>query len=572
MKRSRGLLVFLIGLFVIAAAWLWWVKPRQVDMAAYAPSNSLLYLEANSPAKIAQALQNTDAWKLVDDLAGTQRSPLQSSWIQHFVAWTGIGPVESVILARSQVAVVVTDLGATEDTDTLRIRPEGALIIETKTSERRIRPVVDNAARKLAELTYGKADLRSTNIDGLDFNEWVSPDGTRQIVVVVAGSLVVIGNTRRAVQSCLAVRQGRAPSLKEDAELSRIRFELRGNDALTFGYVPPGNSPKLLSIGVPLLMGRAPVNSEFQRLVTSGASKVFGSLGWTSRPYKTGIEDRFLISLQPQVLARLKPAFTSGKVSTEMERVVPADISSITFYKFENPISVWQTMKSSISSQIDALSSVVFTSLFNSSLRSYGIDDPESFLSMISAEIITFRQDQNAERSLLVARVRDEAKLRAVLAKTMRLRSTKSSTSEVEILVNNDGESAASFVKDFIVMGSPPDVLKYAQILNTGVSNLEPDKLKRVTMFAPLTSSANILTYTDDSDRVRNFFSAALAAQRLAPAPRNRMDQLLNQLPYAATETTLGERGIERTTVSPMGQFSTLLPLLIPANRSPSTP
>ncbi|HWN12116.1 MAG TPA: hypothetical protein VNO50_22995 [Pyrinomonadaceae bacterium] len=572
MKRSRGLLVFLIGLFVVAAAWLWWVKPRQVDMAAHAPANSILYLEANSPAKIAQSLQNTEAWKLVHDLAGTEPEPLQSSWLQELVAWTGIGPVESVILARAQVAVVVTDLGATEDSDTLRIKPEGALIIETKTSERRIRPVIDNAARKLAEITYGKPELRSTNIDGFDFSEWVSPDGTRQIVVVVVGSLVIIGNTRRAVQSCLAVKQRGAPSLKDDAELSRIRFELRGNDALTFGYVPPGNSAKLLSIGVPLLMGRAPVNSEFQRLVTSGASKVFGSLAWTSRPFRTGIEDRFLISLQPQILARLKPVFTSARVSSDVERIVPADVTSITFYKFENPSSVWHTMKSSISSQIDALSAVVFTSLFNSSLGSYGIDDPESFLSTTSADIITFRIDQNAERSLLVARVKDEAKLRELLAKTMRIRSAGPAVSQVEILVDTEGETAASFVRDFIVMGSPAEVLKYAQVLSTGNPALDPDKFKKAIMFAPLTSSANILTYTDDSDRVRNFFSAAFAAQRVAPVPRNRMDQLLSQLPYAATETTLGERGIERTTVSPLGQFSTLLPLLIPTERSPSAP
>lgn len=572
MKRSRWLLVFFLVLVVVPAVWLWWVKPRQVDMAAHAPANSLVYLEANSPSGIAQALQGTEAWRLVHELAGTQQAPLQDSWIQQFVAWTGIGPVESVILARAQMAVVVTELGATEDSDTLRIKPEGVLIIETKTSSRRIRPAVDNAARRLAELTYGKPVLRSTNIDGVDFDEWVSPDGSRQIVVVVAGSLVIIGNTRQAVQSCLAVTQGRVASLKDDAELNRMRFELRGNEALTFGYVPPGNSAKLLSIGVPLLMGRAPANSEFQRLIVGGASKVFGSLGWTSRPFKTGIEDRFLISLQPGVLQRLKPVFTPSLVGSDLEQIVPDDVSSITFYKFENPISAWQTLRSSISSQIDALSAVVFTSLLNSSLRSYGIDAPEGFLSAVTAEIATFRIDQYADRSLLVARVKDEAKLRELLAKTMRNRSAGDPVSQIEILEDSEAESAASLVRGFIVMGAPPDVLKYAQILRNGGSRSDFGKLKRVTFFAPLISSANILTYSDDSDRVRNFFSSALAAQRVAPVPRNRLDQLLYQLPYASTETSLGERGIERTTVSPMGQFSTLLPLLIPPDRAQPTP
>lgn len=572
MKRRHWLLVSFPVLSVSLALWLWWVHPRHVDMATYAPANSLLYLEANSPIKIVEALQNTEAWKLVHQLVGSREEPLYNPWLQRFVGWTGIGPIESVILARAQVAVVVTDLGATEDSDTLRIKPEGALIVETKTSERRIRPVIDRAVKKLAELTYGKPVLRSTNIDGVDFNEWVSPDGSRQIVAVVSGSLVIIGNTRQAVQNCLAVKLGRGAGLKDDAELSRMRFELRGNDALTFGYVPPGNSPKLLATGLPLLMGRAPVNSEFQRLITNGASKVFGSLGWTSRPFKTGIEDRFLISLQPQILARLKPVFTSNRTSRELEQIVPDGVSSITFYRFESPTNAWQALRSSISSQVDALSAVFFTSLFNSSLSSYGINEPESFLSTVGTEIITFRIDPNADRSLLLARVNDETKLRELLGKTMRIRAAPAQVKQIEMLEDDEREFGASFVNGFIVIGSPPDVLKYAQIMTNSGAGSDPDKFKRLAFFVPLTSSANILTYSDDSDRVRSFFSAALSAQRLPAVQRNRMDQLLVQLPSAATETSMGERGIERTTMSPMGQFSTLLPLLIPSDRAQPTP
>lgn len=572
MRRSRWLLVIVLAFLALAAAWLWWVKPRQVDMAAHAPANSLLYLEANSPLKIAQALQGTEAWSLVNSLNGGRTADLQSGWLQQFVGWTGIGPVESVILARAQVAVVVTDLGATEDSDTLRIRPEGALIIDTKTSEGRIRPAVDKAVRKLAELTYGKPVLRTAVVDGVNFNEWVSPDGARQIVAVVSGSLAIIGNSRQAVQSCLAVKRGSTPSLKDDPELTRMRFELRGADALTFGYVPPGNSPKLLSIGVPLLMGRAPANSEFQRFITSGAAKVFGSLGWTTRPFKTGIEDRFLISLQPQILERLRPAFTTSRSAAEMQQIVPGEASSITFYRFENPASVWQALRSSISSQIDALSAVVFTSLLNSSLGSYGIGAPEQFLSTVNGNIITFRLDENAERSLLVARTSDKAKLRELLAGTMRAKSGGNQANQFEMLEDNEGESAAGFVGEYVVMGSPLDVLKYAQLLGTGTVRSDPERFKKQSFYAPLTSSANIITYADDSDRVRNFFSSALAAQGAAPVPRNRMDQLLVQLPYAATETSLGERGLDRITVSPMGQFSTLLPLLIPSDRPQSKP
>lgn len=570
MRRSRGFMVVLAGIVVLIAAWLWWVKPRQVDMSNHAPANSLLYLEASNPLEVVKALEATEAWRIVDTLTENQQSIPSNSWIQWFVGRTGIGPVESVILARAQVAVVVTDLGATEESETLRVKPEGVLIIETKTSESRIRPAVEKAVKKLAELTYGKPVLRTTTIDGVNFIEWISPEGSRQIVTAIQGSIAFVGNTQRAVQTCLAVSRGLQPSLKADAELNRVRSELGATTALSFGYVPATNSARLLSIGVPLLMGRAPGNSEFQRLVSSGASKIFGSLGWSSRPFKTGIEDRFLISLQPGILDQLKPVFTGGKLGSEMLQILPADVHSVTYYKFENPATAWQGLKSSVSSQVDALSAVFFSSVFNSSLGSYGIDAPEQFLETVGPAVATFRLDQNAERSLLIAPVKEPAKLRELLNKTLKAKVT-GEKGQVEILEDSQGEFAAGFVNGFIVMGSPSDVRRYA-VTRTAQPLADGGRLAKLTFFVAFTSHANIVTYADDADRVRSFVSAIRAAKGAPTIAAARIDEMLDALPYAATETSLGERGLERTTFSPLGQFSTLLPLLIPAERVKTSP
>ena len=571
MRRSRWLLIVLLAVIVIGASWLWWVKPSQVDMAAHAPANSLLYLETNNPLEVVQALESTEAWRIVENFAGRGQNSRKNAWLHKLVGWTGIGPIESVILARAQVAVIITDLGTTEDAETLRIKPEAALIIETKTSEHRIRPAVEKAVKKLAELTYGKPSSRAITIDGVDFTEWVAPDGSRQIVSVIYGSLVIIGNTRQAVQTCLAVSQGLQPSLKEDAELNRLRLELGGAEALSFGYVPTSKSARLLSIGVPLLMGRAPANSEFQRLISSGASKVFGSIGWSCRPFMAGIEDRFLISLQPSILDTLKPTFTPINLSSLRPQLRTDEVHSVTYYNFGNPILAWQALKTSVSSQVDALSAIIFTSLLNSSLGSYGIVDPEQFLSAVNSDIVTLRMDQNAERSLLVARVRDQAKLRELLTKTMRVKATTNQPGQVEMLEDPQGELSASFVGEFVVLGAPTDVRRYTEALGNSAKPADPNKLKKLTFFAP-SSSANIMTYADDSDRVRDFVAAVLAAKGVSAVVGSGMDQLLYGLPYSSTETTLGDRGLERTTRSPLGQFSTLLPLLIPAERARATP
>ncbi len=569
MRRSRWFLVAFLVLIAVVASWFWWVKPKQLDMAAYAPADSLLYLEANHPLEVARVLTTTDAWKILENFTGNQQGAAGNAWLQRFVGWTGIGPIESVILARAQVAVVVTDLGATEEADTLRVKPEGALIIETQTAESRIRPPVEKAIKKLAEITYGKPVFRRATIDGVDFLEWTAPEGARQIVATIVGSMVIIGNTQQAVQNCLAVSQGRRPSLREDPELKRVRLQLRGEQALSFGYVPAANSARLLSIGVPLLLGRAPANSEFQRLITTGAAKVFGSLGWSSRPFMSGIEDRFLISLQPSIVARLKPNFTPIELSSQMQQILPADVHSVTYYKFENPLSAWQGVKGAVSSQIDALSAIVFSSLLKSALNSYGIEEPEAFLAAVNAEILTLRMDQDSERSLLIARVRDQAKLRELFAKTMRVKTSRDRKGEPEMMEDPQSEFAASFVSEFVVMGSPADVRHYTDAAWNRTLLSDPDKLRKITFFVPFSSAASIVTYANDSDRARRFIIAAIAANGGDPVGGNRMDQLLRGLPYSATETSLGEHGLERTTRSPLGQFSTLLPLLIPEQRAP---
>ena len=569
MRRSRWIVLCGLLLFAIVASWLWWVKPKKVDMATYAPADSLLYLEANRPLEVVETIANTDAWKAFEKVMGNTASKPRSQWLQRFVGWTGIGPIQSVILARAQIAVVVTDLGTTEEGDTLNIKPEGAILIETHSAEGRVRPPFEQALKTLAEKTYSRPTSRRVTLDGVEFIEWNAPEGSRQIVGTIVGSLVIIGTSEHAVQNCLAVSQGRRPSLKDDPELSRMRNQLEGERALTFGYVPPGNSARLLAIGMPILLGRAPGDSEFQRLITNGAAKVFGSLGWTSRAYLTGIEDRYLITLQPSIVARLKPNFGSTNISSPMQRVLPDDIYSVTSYKFENPVAAWQSLKTAVSSQVDALSAIVFSSLLKSALLSYGIDDPETFLGAVKGELLTLRLDENGEHSILIAGVRDRATLLELVKKKMAAKLASDNAKETETFEDSQGEFAVSFVNEFIVTGAPVDVRRYVDAMQVNRTVLSAEKLKRMAFFVPTSSTANIVTYTNDGERVRRFISTTISARGAPTVATERIEEAIADLPYSATETALGDHGIERFTRSPLGQFSTFLPLLLPEQPSP---
>src|SRR6185437_10589577 len=511
MRRSRWVLLFAVLLLIVVGAWLWWVRPKNVDMAMFAPADSLLYLESNRPIEVVDAITATQALKALANAVQSHSVPSQSHWLRGFIRWTGIGPIKSVILARAQVALVVTDLHAVEEGDSLNIKSEGALLIETHTFERRIRATFEETIKALAEKTYGRPTFRRVTIEDVEYNEFIAPEGSRQIVWVVHGSLVIIGNSEHIVQDCLAVSQGRRPSLKGDPELGSMRLKLEKGGSLTFGYVPPANSARLLAVGLPILLGRAPGDSELQRVITSGASKVFGSLGWTSSPYLTGIEDRYLINLQPSIVAHLKPTFVANSTSSQIKSALPDQVYSVTSYRFANPAAAWLSLKTAVSSQVDALSAIVFSSLLKSTLLSYGIDDPESFLGAVEGELLTIRLDETEERYLLIAGVHDRAALHQFLSRGMSVK-LRNSGGRLEMFEDQTGDFAAALNDDFVVIGSPHDVRRFSALTDGGTL-MSADTLKRMTFFLSSPISGNVVTYTDDGDRVRSFISAISSAK-----------------------------------------------------------
>lgn len=561
MTRTRWILTATLVLLGILGGWLWWVRPQSADMSSYAPADSLLYLESNNPAEVVSALTRTDAWKLVDDLTGNQRRPDSGRWFKAFVRWTGIGPINSVLFARAQLAVVVTDLGVAQEGETLTVKPEGALLIETHTSASRIQAPVEQALKKFAETAYGQPTLKRTTLDGFEFIEWIAPGGSRQIVATIAGTLVIVGNTERAVQKTLAVALQRQPSLKDDPDLKRLRLELQAEHALAFGYVPATKSAHLLSVAVPMILGRAPDNTEFERLIDAGSARIIGSLGWSCRPFLNSIEDRYRIDLHPTVVARLKESFSCQQPGQTSNPVLPDNFSSVSYYRFQNLATAWQGLQTAVSSQVDALSAILFSSILKAALLPYGINEPDKFLSLIDNPVLIARMDSETPSSMLVAKLRDQTAMRELLTKGMEFQLVDAKPN-AEAFRNSENEVAARFVNGFIVIASQPEADRYVE----KVTSTSPESTGAwpQSLLPPLSSSACILTYTNDIDRVRAFIATLMAARASAARPSEQTDRLLRALPYSATETTLGERGFERITRSPLGQFSTLLPLVLP--------
>ena len=559
MNRTRS---FVVGILFVACVTLWllWVNPKPVDMARFAPANSLLYLETNSPSSVLAALSTTDAWKLLDQEPNAPRMPAPGGWIERFFRVTGLGPIDSVIIARSQIAVVVTDLGTTEQGETLKVKPEAVLILETHTAQGRVRAPIERALQKFLTDSYSRPEPERTTIEGVDLVEWRDPAAGRQIVAAFYGTLVVVGNSRRSVDSCLSVIRRRAPSLKDNPDLHRERALQNSQSALAFGYVPEQESSRLISVGLPLLLARAPEGVEFQKLITQAVSRMIGDLSWTARPFRGGIEDRYHISLKRDVVMRMKPHFRSS--DNVNEPVLSTDFHSISEYRFDDPLAAWQELKTTISAHVDSLGVIFINSILKSSLLTYGIEDPELFLGGVKGNLCTVRLDHQGDRQLLIARVGDQSKVIDVFQGRMGFMKKNSTLTDTNVFENSEGSTSAAINDSIVVVGHPADVQQYFRIAADSTKIEKSSQPQRITHFAGSPALSSVVTYTNDDDRVRACIVSILSVSggELSSA----LDSRIASLPYAATDTSLSEEGLTRITRSSMGQFSTIIPLLIP--------
>ena len=563
MKLVRGFLTVALFFLLVTAAWLAWNRPQTADMARYAPADSLVYLESNSLLEIAESIVNTDAWKILSPLLGSKIDQRPSSWLGHFLAWTGFGPTSKVILSRAQVAVVMLDLGASEQGETLTIRPEAAILVETHTSERRIRSTVEEALERFAEKSYSKPTFQRNIVDQAEFLVWTAPEGDRQIVATIDGTLLIVGNSERAARTCLEVHRGQRTGLSQNQELRQMRANLASDGALAFGFVSSSHAAQLLSIGAPLLFGKALGDLAFERTIASGAAKVLGPIGWSSHSHHGGIEDRYLFSLQPPIVSRLRPVFRGTYAGSSGLKLLPDDVHSLTIYKFEDPAATWRMFESAVSAQLDTLSAVVFTSLAKSALLPYGIEHPEKFLHAVGPELITARLKPDAERALLIAHIRNEPVLREILIKQGQGRSDSFGRTEIVVFPE---KRAISFFDGYLLMGSEEDVRRCVQSEQRKSPIPSEARFKKLEHFAPFSSSSALVTYTDESKHLKNFVTAVNRAENSLNNwnGATAVERAVLDLPYSATETTLDGQGIQRRTRSSLGQFSTLIPLLLP--------
>ena len=564
MKRLRLVSVLVLLVILGLAAWLWVASPARVDLADYAPADALVYVEFNNLADVARAIQYTDAWKAAAPI--TQSKPRGENRLLTAAARAGVAPIEGVLFARAQVALVVLGLNTSEENDTLKVRPEVAVIAETHTTRWRTKPAAVEAVKRLANFAYGASSCTERS-DDADYIECSTNGGDRKLIGAVDGTLVILGNSDNAVRSCLEVRRGMRPSIRTDSEFLRSRSSVTTPQSLGFGYISSANSAKLFSWAAPLLMGMAPGDQQMQQLLAVSAGKILRGIAWTAVPAGGGIEDRFLFSLESGVVSRLQPAFETAQRDEDIWKLVPGSFQSLTIYRSREPAAAWSSLDSVVSFKLDALPAVLFGSLLKSSLSAYGISNPKEALATLNPPLLTMKPSAGAEGSVLIARVNDEARLRRSL--------TEEVFKDGQILQGMAAEPdpakefSAVFADGYVILGKTENLRPcLAELRKSGATVTEEKKSVQDSARA---STAAIVTYSNDEARLTNFISTLVLLQgrRLTSDEFVQLQNTVGRSSFAASETRLSQGGIERRTRSAFGQFSTFISLLQPEGGGP---
>ncbi|MGH9945324.1 MAG: hypothetical protein ACRD9R_23480, partial [Pyrinomonadaceae bacterium] len=466
-SRTRNSVAFaFLFLASFIAFWLWWNRPRKVDMAEYAPADALIFLEANDLPDIVAGLASTTAWQELAPAAGLRADTGSYLKLSRLAAWTGIGPSELVLFARAQAAAVVFGFDAAEEPgSSLRIRPQAAFIFETHSREGRAiaateKLVGDLARRIFAAPRFGKRQ----DVAGAHIFTWGSADGSRQIVAAVMEGVVILGNEEAAVQRCLAVKRGEQASLAEDQQLVTMRERVVRAGALSFGYVSPAGARKLLEVAALAYAGQLSTNpsaqSAFAVLLPQLAERLLGSAAWSSRLVDGAVEDRYFLTGRGGLPERLRsPLVPFRETLTGAPNLLPAGLYQLTSYNFREPDAAWRALNQALSTQLDITLAPAGVRYLDEWLRPFGIESPREFFQTVGPGLYTARLDPAGEGLVFTAPVRDEAALRAQLLAVLgrRPRAERIGVHEMLFSGAEDG-MAAGFVSGHVIMGAAEDV------------------------------------------------------------------------------------------------------------------
>jgi hypothetical protein len=555
--KFRRIAVLLVVIIVVGSgAWLYWNRVAPSDLAVWAPADSLAYVEVNDLSALAEGVQETQAWKSLGPLLGAPSQLATSKSLVRIARWTGIGSADAVMFARAQAAVVFSGAEGTQDGSTLVIKPLLTLIIETHTSQRRMRGAIENHLEQMARDDFGNPTLIRKQTAGIELEEWQSEDGARKIVVAFVETTVIVANDEASVLRAIEAGTGKRPSLKNQTELDQLR---RGTDSpkpALFGFVTQAGVKSLIQAYALKTEGGSGVSSDSitkARLLADIFGGIVKHLAWTARFTESAVEDRFLVGLAPGVTDRLRASMPPDRAPDLAQLpFVPPDVHSVSLYAFHDSAAVWSDLSAVIASHADIVGAIAARPVMKGLLSSYGIGDAEMFTRGIGTHLQTLRAEEG-NPAVLIADVFDRSTIEKAIAPRFGTNPRKEKFEDADLLVAADNWTAAFYQNNFLIGPGDP-VRRCLQARTKGESVSSTQSFRQAQRFVDVSQPLTVLTFTKDSRAAVSFVDAFSHQSRSAFSTNAAaIAQASQSLPLAMSAVVIKEGRLEWTSRSSFG-------------------
>jgi hypothetical protein len=564
LKLRKSLLLLASLLIVLGAAWAFWNRPNSADMSRYVPAESVAYIEANDLAQIADGLSRTEAWKALSEPLGAPRKLISHPWLLSVARWTGIGSAESVLLARSQFAVCFAQPQTTESGSTLTIKPLAALVIETHTSEGRMRSTIEKYVDQLARESYGSdVVVVRKQVNGADLQEWSTADNSRRLVLSIVDTVAIVGNDESIVMSCLDVHARKRRSLAED---NQFQATLQSRDARSaaFAYVPKTGVKLIIQAWALSRAGNSSDAASIASLISNTFGNLIDALAWSSRFDDTGAEDRCLVTLTQGVTQQAASLTSSEPLNAIDISLVPPDADSVTAYSLRDPKGFWSQLNAVVSSHSEVVGAIASRPLLQGLLEPYGIRDANGFFAAIGPRLEIIRLDHSAP-AVLVAEALDEESLKKIAADRLGAGPRVEQLGQAEVFTSSSENWSIAFLDKYFLSGPADEVRRCIEAKARGESIGTVSGFSRAQSFIDTSFPTFSLSFADDRASAISFVELFSKQERSAFSMNAAAIQKgAASLKYSASVTTIRNGSIEWTARSSFGLVGLLLTTLVP--------
>lgn len=519
---------------------LWWIflivffsacsEPPKRDMRSLLPAETLVYIESQDLGEMLQALTENNAW---ENGASGKPDFSQLKNIQIAAAITGFESTEKQVAEQSAI---------------LNLKPHFVLIGDTHAWNSTAVSIVENQIGKFARETYGE-DVKLEESDKQDakFYLWTSSDG-RKLFSAVSESLIYVGNNENLLDKCLSVKRGETDNLLKNENLASARART-GENPLVFGYVSPEGVAQIANlIGISAAIEASEENlirGFVARILPDVLQKITKEVIWTARKTKQGIEDEIFVRMEAQVSSIFKETLATvpGNEFSSAE-FLPIRFDSLTRYNLQNPQIAWRSVLMVASNQIDAASGRILMQYSNFIFEEpFGISDAETFLSAVGTEITTARFDEEGEKSVVIAAVKNLEKVKKAISDEINFKVKPVKQDAAEIWLSEDKGLAAAFVENKIILGERESVFECLQAKTSGKN------FAGTTQFQNMANAAFAGTISRDAD----------GAQKIIGVLGKTKENKNTYTSFYTARTRFVGNGFERKIVSDFGLLGTII-------------